>query len=211
MAKTSGSVRKRFLNDYKNVSAGARVDKKFEMSVPISAIKNPKLREEIQQGISKFESRLGIGTKNIRMGATGDAVGVHYTVNGQSYGILLNKQIFLKGTVESINKQKQKAYDTGFLTPTNKRVQHTIIHELSHSVWNRHLTTKNALKAKPEINKLWNEFQKTRPKGYGTYAYANISEMVAEMLTKHTIGTSDKYTKKLYSILRKNKLVNTKK
>ncbi len=211
MAKTSGSTRAKFsARDNKKLLNIGDIDEIFSKTDPLTAIQDDKLRGEVTQAISKFESRLGIGTQRIRIGKTGTAVGVHYTFDGRSYGIILNEKYFKNGTVESIRKDKKAAYDSGWLTRTNKSEQHTIIHELSHSVWNDKFTSLKVIKAKPEINKLWREFRKEKPKAYGTYSFSNKNEMVAEMLTKHVIGNDDKFSKKLVSILKSNKLIKTK-
>lgn len=175
----------------------------------VESLKNMKDRElqrEIQQGISKYESRLGIRQKNIMLADLEGAHGVHVTMNGESEGVYLNKKSFKNGTVDKIIKVKNSAYKTKFLTKTNKPVQHTIVHELGHATWNSHFKAANAREAGKSIRTMYAKFTKEKPKGYGKYAHSNINEFWAEATSKAVLGSSDKYTKFVKDTIKKYKL-----
>lgn len=176
----------------------------------ISNIQNTQLRREIQQGISKYESRLGVRQQNVQLAELSGAVGVHVTRAGQSEAVYLDTDTFKKATVASIVKMKQAAYKTGFLTKTNKPVQHTIVHELGHATWNNNLTGKKQVAASKDIQSKYREFRKEyssgKLKSYGKYSTTNVNEFWAEATTKAVLGKSDKYTKFVKSIIKKYKL-----
>lgn len=169
-------------------------------------IKDRELQREIQQGISKYESRLGIGTTNIKLADLSGALGVHVTKNGKSDAIYLDRKTFKNASADKISKTVNSAYKTKFLTKTNKSVQHTVIHELGHSTWNSHFKSDNAIKASKSIREMYSKFVKEKPKGYGKYAYSNVNEFWAEATTKAVLDSSDKYSNFVKKTIRKYKL-----
>ncbi len=205
MGKSSGSNRK---------STGGGIGKdgggnyKGTVKNPESLknIKDRELQREIQQGISKYESRLGLRTTDIQLADLSGAYGVHLTIDGKSGGIYLDKKTFKNGTVKKIVTTKTGAYKTKFLTKTNKPVQHTIIHELGHATWNSHLRSAKAVNASKEIKAMYKTFKKEKPKSYGSYAFSNVNEFWAETTTKAVLGKSDKYTRFVKSTIKKYKL-----
>lgn len=133
--------------------------------------------------------------------------GVHATQSdGTSGAIFLNKAVFNKKKSE-IEARTRKGYESGWSTKTNKPIAHTVTHELAHATWNSHLSSANAKKATPEIRKVYSQWAKDkRKKGYGTYAHTNVNEFFAETITKSVHGKSDKYTRALIDIVKRNKL-----
>lgn len=119
----------------------------------IANIRNTQLRREIQQGISKYESRLGVRQQNVQLAELSGALGVHVTAGGKSEAVYLDTDFYKNGTVAKVNATKQSAYKSGFLTKTNKPVQHTIVHELGHATWNNHLTGQKQLLSRCKKNK----------------------------------------------------------
>lgn len=205
MAKSSGSDRKGSGGGIKNDGGGA-FGGDIKNKESLKNIKDRELQREIQQGISKYESRLGLRTKNIMIADLSGAFGVHVTVGGKSEGVYLDKKTFKNGTVEKINKVKKAAYKSKFLTATNKPVQHTIVHELGHATWNSHLKSANAISAGRSIKSAYKKFLKENPKGYGKYSKSNVNEFWAEATTKAVLGTSDEYTKFVKRTIKKYKL-----
>lgn len=205
MGKSSGSDRKSSGGGIKNDGAG-NYKGEIKNVESLKNIKDRELQREIQQGISKYESRLGIGTTNIMLADLSGAYGVHVTVNGKSDGIYLDKRTFKKGNVDKITAIKKAAYRTKFLTKTNKPVQHTIVHELGHATWNSNFRSENAIKASRSIREMYAKFSKEKPKGYGKYAYSNVNEFWAEVTTRAVLGSSDKYTRFVKSTIKKYKL-----
>lgn len=205
MAKSSGSDRKSSGGGLGNDGGG-----NYKGSVKnVESLKNMQDRElqrEVQQGISKYESRLGLRTDSIMLADLSGAYGVHVTIDGKSGGIFLDKKTFKNGTVSSVSTSKRSAYKTKFLTRTNKPVQHTIVHELAHATWNSHFRSKKAISASTEIKKMYNKFTKEKPKGYGKYAFSNVNEFWAEATTKAVLGSRDKYTDFVKRTIKKYKL-----
>ena len=201
MGKSSGSDRKGMKNDGAGNYKG-----EIKNEESLKNIKDRELQREIQQGISKYESRLGLRTNNIMLADLDGAYGVHVTIAGQSAGVYLSKKHFKNTTVEKVIKVKKEGYKTKFSTPTNKPVQHTLIHELGHSTWNSHLRSENAIKAKKSITQMYKTFKKEKPRAYGSYAYSNVNEFWAEATAKAVLGKSDKYTRFVKSTIKKYKL-----
>lgn len=209
MGKSSGSIRARKDGGLKP-DQGGNYKGEIGRTEPIANIQNTQLRREIQQGISKYESRLGVRQTNVQLASLEGAAGVHVTVNGQSSAVYLNSALYKKGTPAQIIAMKRRSYDSGFLSKTNKPVQHTVVHELGHATWNRYLTSSSAVKARPVIEKKFREFQRDfkagRAKGYGSYATENVNEFWAEATTKAVLGRADKYTRFVKSTVKKYNL-----
>jgi len=205
MGKSSGSDRKSAGGGIKN-DGGGNYGGSVKNPESLKNIKDRELQREIQQGISKYESRLRIGTRNIMLADLAGAYGVHVTAGGKSEGIYLDKKTFKNGSVDKVSSSKRAAYNSKFLTRTNKPVQHTIIHELGHATWNSHFTAKNAINASKSIRTMYAKFKKEKPKGYGKYAYSNVNEFWAEATTKAVLGSSDKYTSFVKKTIKKYKL-----
>lgn len=173
----------------------------------LKSIQDKKLYNEMKSAISRYHSALGIPQKEVKLANLQGAYGVHVTDNGKSVGVYLNKGIFKKGSVKSVSSMKQKDYESGWSTKTNKPVAHTLTHELAHATWNNHLTSPNAKAAGVAIKSLYKKWSGDRKKtGYGRYAKTNVNEFWAETITKGIHGKSDKYTKAAKSIVKKYKL-----
>jgi len=174
---------------------------------PLSSIKHNDVFREIKQGISKYHSRLGVRQRDVKLaGLENNVNGVHVTKDGESSNIYLNNKVFNRKMNEIVNRTK-KSYDNGWSTKTNKPIQHTIVHELAHATWNSHLTSPKAKAAGIEIAKLHKSWLvDTKKSGYGEYSKANINEFWAETTTKSILGKSDRYTRKVKSIIKKYKL-----
>ncbi|WP_392436447.1 hypothetical protein ACF3N7_05295 [Cruoricaptor ignavus] len=203
MAKSSGSDR--YGGGIGN-DGGGNYKMTIKNKESLKNMKNRELQREIQQGIAKYESRLGIRTRNIMLADLQGAYGAHVTANGESEGIYLNKRTFKNGTVKKINSVKEDAYKSGFLTRTNKPVQHTIVHELGHATWNSHLKSANAIAAGKSIKTKYQQFLKENPKAYGRYSKSNVNEFWAEVTTKAVLGRNDKYTRFVKNTIKKYKL-----
>ena len=205
MGKSSGSNRKGAGGGIKN-DGGGNYKGEIKNIESLKNIQDRELQREIQQGISKYESRFGIGTQNIMLADLQGAYGVAVTKNGKADGIYLDKKTFKNGNVKKIVTAKTGAYKSKFLTRTNKPVQHTIVHELGHATWNSALSSSNAVKASSSIRSMYAKFTKEKPKGYGKYAYSNINEFWAEVTTRAVLGSSDKYTSFVKKTIKKYKL-----
>lgn len=171
-------------------------------------IKDPQLYKAVKQAISRYHSAMGVQQKNIKLAdLEAGVLGVHVTGGGQSEAIYLNKALFKTGSVKSITQTMQKDYKGGWATKTNKPVAHTVTHELAHATWNSHLVGTKYKAAGQEIKALYKKWSKdSRKSGYGKYAKTNVNEFFAETVTKAIHGKSDKYTKKVKSIVKDYKL-----
>ena len=207
MAKSSGGLRSK--TGGLGRDGGGNYGGAISNEGSLTEIKDVKLRREIQQGISKFQSRIGI-TKgvNVKVADLDGAYGVHLTniATGKSAGIYLNRKTFINAKSKDIIAVKKRAYESKFLNSTNKPTQHTVIHELGHSVWNSSMKGEKIAAATPEIRKLYNSFQRANPKAWGSYGKSNINEFVAEGIAKGILAKPDRYTKSLFKIIKKYKL-----
>lgn len=185
---------------------------KIENVESLKAIKDRQLYNEMKKAISRFESVLGVRQRNVKLADLSGAYGVHLTVDGKSAGVYLNKRMYKNGTVQSIVKEKQAGYKSGWATKTNKPVAHTITHELAHATWNSHLTSPKAQAAGKEISQLYRKWLGDKAnrryvrRGYGEYARTNVNEFWAEVITKGIHGRADRYTRQAIAIAKKYKL-----
>ncbi len=204
MAKTTGGVRGASKSGGKEgsdiVVGASNINVKNVGS--IKEIKDRALQRDLQQGISKFESRIGVKHK-VELADMNGAYGVHVAsgLDGKTVGIYLDRKSFK--TKEQVIKAKENAYKTNFSNKTNKPTQHTVVHELAHAVWNSHQKSAKSQKAGEEVNKLYKTFKKYNPKSWGSYGKTNVNEFYAEGITKGVLGKSDKYTKSLIKITKK--------
>lgn len=184
------------------------VDVKNEES--LKNIKDRQLYNEMKQAISRFYKEMGIPQKDVKLAdfSSKSTAGLNVVdSNGNSIGVYLNKKIFKNGTKKSVSELMSKNYKGGFLTKTNKPVQHVMTHELAHSIWNESMTGTKQKAAGKAITKVYNKWKKDKNKsGYGKYAYSNVSEFWAETVTKAIHGKADKYTKALKKIVKDYKL-----
>jgi len=209
MSKSNGGVRSK--TGGLGRDGGGAYEGSMKNEESLSAITDKSLRRDIQQGISKFESRLGIRQRKVKLAELDGAYGVHVTArdskgNMVSQGVFLDSKTFKNATKEQIVNNKKEAYKNGFLTKTNKPSQHTVVHELAHATWNSHLSGKKYASAGKEIKSLYKSFLNDNPKGYGSYSKYNVNEFFAEGITKHVLGKSDKYSQSLRKIVKDNKL-----
>lgn len=198
MAKTSGS------NHGAMRSQDTTYKGKIENVRSLSTLKHNDVYRELKQGISKYESRMGLRVQKVLLAdLSSNTLGI-----GGGGEVHLNAKHF-DTTKNKIINQERRSYDMGHSTVTNKPIQHTLIHELAHNTWQSSMgrTSPKHKAAEIEIRQVYNKWKKDkRKKGYGTYAASNISEFYAETITKGVIGKSDKYTKALIGITKKYKL-----
>jgi hypothetical protein len=209
MSKSNGGVRSKTGGLGRDGGGNYEGSRKNEES--LSAISDKKLRLDVQQGISKFESRLGIRQRKVKLAELEGAYGVHVSAsdgkgNIVSKGVFLNSNTFKNATREQVIKNQLKTYKSGFLTKTNKPTQHIVVHELAHATWNSHLTGNKYKTAGKEIRALYRQFLKDNPSGFGSYSRYNVNEFFAEGVTKQVLGKSDKYTRTLKKIIKDNNL-----
>lgn len=172
-------------------------------------IEDRRLYREVTQGISRMAATLGMRERNIKLAEFKGASGVQFTslLTGENAGIYLNSALFKKGTVSSVGKSIKDQYGSGHLTQTNKPVQHVITHELAHALWNSdHKTAASRAAGKEIYNTYVNWYNDKKKKGYGSYAVTNRDEFFAEVVTKAVHGVSDKYTRRIVSIIKKHGL-----
>lgn len=208
MAKTSGTTRNKR-------DGGLKVgDEQFKGKVgrpqSLSTIENKKVYDEVMSAISRTHSVLGITQKKVKLADLPDGYGgVHVTRDGVSEGVYLSKSIFQPkdATTQSVASWSKRGYESGHLTETNKPVAHIVAHEMSHSIWNEHLTAPKYQTAGKDIKQLYKEWTRDKKKqGYGKYASTNVSEFFAEVATKAVHGKRDRYTDKLKDIIRRHQL-----
>ena len=208
MAKASGTTRNKR-------DGGLKVgDENFKgkvgMPQSLSTIKNKKVYDEVMSAISRTHSVLGITQKKVKLADLPDGVGgVHVTRGGESEGVYLSKDIFqpAEATTQSVAGWSKTGYESGHLTKTNKPVAHIVTHEMSHSIWNEHMTAQKYQTAGKDIKQLYKQWKQDKKKsGYGAYASTNVSEFFAELATRAVHGRRDKYTDRLKEIIKTHRL-----
>ena len=180
---------------------------KVENVRSLVTVKDKAVYKELKEGISRFESSLGVRQRNVKIAKMQSGViGVHATVGGKTDGVYLNSRYFDQSK-KWIHDNLKGQMDKGWQTKTKKPVQHVVIHELGHALWNNHMTTPNAVAAAPAVQKLYRTWLKDKKKkGYGEYSKTNVSEFWAETCAKATRGDQDRYTRGIKGIVKKYKL-----
>jgi len=194
----------------------ARFDLVPSTAQGLSSIADPKLRKEVQEAISRFSTVFGGVPERVvkvvdlaadfgAQFADSFAVQAEGGVNSWYYrGIFINRAY--TDNPKEFRARVREQYDLGWFSPTTKPVRHIIIHELAHAKWSSQKNSRNARKAAPEISKLYRQWRREKRPGWGNYARVNRNEFVAEALTKHAMGSRDRYTRKLMKILEANNL-----
>lgn len=174
---------------------------------PLANMKDPQMYKETKAAISRFHSVLGVREKNIKLATlSAGTLGVQVSSGGKSEAIYLNKSHFNSGK-KAVLEVTKKGYESGWHTRTNKPLAHTVTHELAHATWNSSLSGANHRAAGKEIAKMYQSWRKDKKKsGYGEYSKTNVDEFWAEVSTKAVHGKSDKYTKRVKTIVKKYKL-----
>ena len=202
MGKSSGGIR----NDSRNdiiMQKGGGTPSSVKNIGSIKDITDKKANREVKRAISKYHSRIGLNTREVKLADLKNAYGVA-VISNNSGTVYLNRKSFnnSKAMVES----KKEEYKAGLKVKTNKAIQHTTIHELAHTTWtNRHTGDKHK-KAGKEIKALYKQYTKTKSNVLGGYARQNINEFYAEGMSKAILGKKDPYSKKLLEITKKYKL-----
>lgn len=173
----------------------------------LKTIKNKAVYDAVMDAISRFHSVLGVRDKEVRLATLPSGVGgVHFTRDGQSAGILLNKSIFqpAEATTQSVASWAKAGYASGHLTPTQRPVGHIVLHELGHALWTNGMKGKKYQEAGKEIRLMYKNWVKDKDKeNYGRYAATNINEFWSETCTRAVSGFRDKYTDGVKFIVRK--------
>ena len=174
---------------------------------PLANMKDLQMYKETKAAISRFHSVLGVREKNIKLATLSvGTLGVQVSSGGKSEAIYLNKSHFNSGK-KAVLAATKKGYESGWHTRTNKLLAHTVTHELAHATWNSSLSGANHRAAGKEIAKMYQSWKKDKKKsGYGEYSKTNVDEFWAEVSTKAVHGKSDKYTKRVKTIVKKYKL-----
>ena len=145
--------------------------------------------------------------RNIKVADLPGAYGVTFLGKNGSQGIYLNRSAFSGNRKEVENKYKKDNYDTGFKNKTNRAIQHTVTHELAHSLWASNYDTPKHKAAGAEIRELYKKWSsKSNRKGWGKYARENADEFFAEAVTKGIHGNKDYFSKRAIEIAKKHKL-----
>ena len=178
----------------------------------IKDMKNRDMQKEIQQAISRYEAKMGLREKSIKLANLSGAYGVTFIGADGSKGIYLDKKLFDQPKKDFVAKYKDSNYKRrgGFKNMTRNAAQHTVTHELAHATWCSNYTDTKHQAAGKEIKALYKSFMKdkssVRKKNYGSYGNSNVDEFWAEIVTKGIHGDNDRYTRKAFSIAKKYKL-----
>lgn len=208
---TSGSVRQ-LSNDGGGEIPLDDKDEIIQNDESISQIQNDNLRKDIQQGISKFESRLKLKTRSVQIAEFGgrfeNAAGLALTnASTGEVKVYLSSKYFKNGTVNSVSKLMRSSYDANWSVRTNKPTQHIVVHELAHALWTDKNPRKNSVKARKAMSNLFGRYKKAYARGelrnFGKYSTKNVNEFFAEVVTKGVIGNSDKWTDSVFNIIDK--------
>lgn len=220
MAKGSGTTRTTSTNNYAKTTKtpiavntnGGKLTKgqikiMLQSDESISSLPHRDVVRQLQQGISRYESVMGVRERTIRVADIPGAYGATYFNSDGSQGVYLNKSLFSKPLKQFEADYRRDNYDTGFKNQTNRPIQHTITHELAHASWTSGYSGDKHKAAGKEIRHLYKEWMKDKSKkGYGSYGASNVDEFWAEVVTKGIHGRSDRYTRRAIEIAHRFKL-----
>lgn len=204
MGKSSGGIR----NDSRNdiiMQKGGGTPSSVKNIGSIKDITDKKANREVKRAISKYHSRIGLNTREVKIADLKNAYGIAIISPSTNSGtVYLDRKAFSNS--KKLIKADKEEYKRGEKVQTNKAIQHTTIHELAHTTWtNRHTGDKHK-KAGKEIKALYKQYTKTKSNVLGGYARQNVNEFYAEGMSKAILGKKDPYSKKLLEITKKYKL-----
>ncbi|NBU34738.1 hypothetical protein EBS40_09020 [bacterium] len=202
-------------------AGGVRVERSTKNDVTLvgaeslSTIADPVLRKDIQSAISRFASIFGgvservikIADFQVLPSDFHGALAVQYEGGkSQNYirGIYLNKDFWTDK--KTVNRRIKEWYDMGWFVRTSNPTRHIVMHELAHAKWSRLKSSRSARNARKEVTKLYRQWRRKERPGWGDYAKKNVDEFFAEGLSKHALGSGDRYTRRLVKILKENNL-----
>ena len=172
-------------------------------------IKNPEVKKQLIQALVDYDNTFGVRQEDIRLKSLKGALGVHWTTGGQTGWIDLDSKTFVKKDAKGVKATMEYSMNTGFLVKNKQPMRMTLAHEVGHATWNQHMTSPKAQKAGVQFQKIYNAYlkdSKTSASGWGRYSKTNVSEFVAEGITKHIYGKKDKYTKAIAKTIKDFKL-----
>lgn len=178
----------------------------------IKDMKNRDMQKEIQQAISRYEAKMGLREKTIKLADIDGAYGVTFINANGSDGIYLDRGKFdvPKSEFTKAYAKSNYARRGGFKNVTRNPAQHTVTHELAHATWSSNYTSSKHQAAGKEIKALYKSFMQdkssTRMKNYGSYGKSNVDEFWAEIITKGIHGDNDRYTRTAFKIAKRYKL-----
>lgn len=179
---------------------------------------DPRMNTQVQKAVSTMYTRYGMSrdielyTGPLSSVAPG-AIGVNVKWGTAGGGkpvrnvVIINDRYYNGGT-KKIRDLKEKAYKSGWSTPTKNPVQHTIVHELAHAKW----TSEQNAPFKKQVQALYRDYLKTisnLPKSkhaLGEYATKNLDEFWAETSSQYFLkprGKTNKWTKAVGKIWEK--------
>lgn len=178
----------------------------------IKDMENRDMQKEVQQAISRYEAKMGLREKSIKLADLDGAYGVTFIDGSGSHGIFLDKKLFDVPKKEFEEQYRKSNYKRrgGFKNVTRNAAQHTVTHELAHATWCSDYVSAKHQAAGKEIKKLYKKFladkSSVRKKNYGSYGTGNVDEFWAEVITKGIHGDNDSYTRKAFKIAKRYKL-----
>lgn len=170
----------------------------------INDIENDTLRNAVNQAVLAFQTNYGLPTKELYLATFDGAYGVYFS----DHTIYLNDKYF-NNNPDSLLRRKAREYANLSKIPTKKPLQHTMIHELGHSLWStiRPRTGPKVRRFESELSKLYRQYRKEVSRGrlpLGDYATANIDEFFAEAITGSIIGRKqNKYTRTVRRLVKR--------
>lgn len=205
MGKSSGGIRNSSRNDIVKVKGDGGTPSGVKNIGSIRDIADKVSNREVKRAISKYHSRVGLNTREVKIADLKNAYGIAAISSSSNSGtVYLDRKSF--NNSKTLIKAKKAEYKRGIKVETNKAIQHTTVHELAHVTWTNHHSGTKHKQAGKEISKLYREYKRSKSNSLGEYASTNVNEFYAEGMSKAILGKKDKYSSKLLSITKKYKL-----
>ena len=130
MGKSSGGIRNSSRNDIIKVKGDGSTPSSVKNIGSIRDITDKVSNREVKRAISKYHSRIGLNTREVKIADLKNAYGIAIISPSTNSGtVYLDRKAFSNS--KKLIKADKEEYRRGEKVHTNKAIQHTTIHEIT--------------------------------------------------------------------------------
>lgn len=120
--------------------------------------------------------------------------------------VILGREYFKESSFETLETIMCQSVKNKFHTESRNSVSSILVHELCHAVWNsiERQGVKLADEVMPIMKEWVTEMDRQKLPFFLAYAYTNVFEFWAEMLTQSLCGSPNRYTKQVLAVAHKH-------
>lgn len=150
----------------------------------------------VLQAVSRVEAEFGPVDFNLGLSETLRITDGAVACCTRDNDVILSREYFKESSFDTLESIMCQSVRNKFHTENRNGVSSILVHELCHAVWNN--IEKQGVRLADEVSpimKEWvREMHKQKQPYFLTYAYTNVFEFWAEMLTQALCGSPDRYT-----------------